>query len=185
MLFLADMPGGERLVDQELFRNLHTAYELLADIMARRMTAALLTLAYEGGHPDHDSCSVLAAQLAKLASIPCWEAALYHRNEDGSGEFQTFIQASGEQVDVCPTKAEQKQKREMCAAYASQGDFLQKFDVAREIVRPQFAYDYSKPPHPGKANYERWEWKMSAQEVSAAFVEFLEMAARRGAQKSK
>src|SRR4051812_27083745 len=61
VVFLADMPGGETLVDQELFRNLHTAYTLLVDIVARRMSTAILTLAYEGGHPDHDSCSFLAA----------------------------------------------------------------------------------------------------------------------------
>jgi LmbE family N-acetylglucosaminyl deacetylase len=177
VVFLADMPGGEELVDQELFRNLRTAYELLADIVARRMVTGLLTLAYEGGHPDHDSCSVLAAQLAKLASIPCWEAALYHRNPDGSGAFQDFVQPSDDSVDAAPTEIEQERKREMCAAYASQGDFLQRFDEAREIVRPQIVYDYSRPPHEGKTNYETWEWKMTAQEVSAAFAEFLQRAA--------
>jgi LmbE family N-acetylglucosaminyl deacetylase len=179
VVFLADMPGGEHLVDQELFRNLSTAYELLADIMARRMVTGLLTLAYEGGHPDHDSCSVLGAQLAKLASIPCWEAALYHRNPDGSGALQEFVQSGDDSVDVAPTEIQQERKREMCAAYASQGDFLQSFDVAREIVRQQFAYDYSLPPHAGKTNYERWEWKMTAQEVSGAFAEFVNAAARR------
>lgn len=184
VLFLADMPGGEHLIDQELFRNLRGAYELLADIVARRMVTALLTLAYEGGHPDHDSCSVLAAQLAKLASIPCWEASLYHLDADGSGIFQEFIQPSDETFDVCPTEAEQERKREMCAAYSSQGDFLERFDVAREIVRPQIAYDYRRPPHEGKTNYETWEWKMTAQEVSGAFVEFLEMAARHGTHKT-
>jgi LmbE family N-acetylglucosaminyl deacetylase len=179
VLFLADMPGGGHLVDQELFRNLRGAYEMLADIIARRMVTALLTLAYEGGHPDHDSCSVLAAQLARLASIPCWEAALYHRNADGSGSFQEFVQGSDDSVDVVPTEVEQERKREMCAAYSSQGDFLQRFDVAREIVRPQLAYDYSRPPHEGKTNYEKWEWKMTAQEVSRAFADFLQAATRR------
>jgi LmbE family N-acetylglucosaminyl deacetylase len=140
VLFLADMPGGEKLVDQELFRNLHTAYDLLADAVARRMTPALLTLAYEGGHPDHDACSFLAAQLAQ---------------------------------------AEQERKREMCRAYLSQGDFLQKFDVSREIVRPQASYDFTRPPHEGKTNYEVWQWSMTAQEVSAAFAEFLRVAPKR------
>jgi LmbE family N-acetylglucosaminyl deacetylase len=176
VLFLADMPGGEHLVDQELFRNLRSAYELLADIVARRMVTALLTLTYEGGHPDHDACSVLAAQLAKLASIPCWEAPLYHRTADGGGAFQDFIRPAEDTIDVCPTQAERARKREMCAAYTSQGDFLQHFDVAREIVRPQIAYDYSHRPHEGKTNYETWQWKMTAQEVSGAFTDFLRSA---------
>lgn len=181
VLFLADMPGGEVLQDQELFRHLRIAYELLADLVARRMITAILTLAYEGGHPDHDSCSFLAAQLAHLASLPCWEAPLYHRNPDGSGVFQDFIVPGHDVVDVRPTEAEKEQKRRMCMAYPSQGDFLGRFGVEREIVRPQSKYDYTRPPHEGKTNYEVWQWKMTAQEVSAAFADFLSMAAHHGA----
>ena len=173
VVFLAEMPGGEVLVDQELFRNLGTAYTLLAGLVARRMNTAILTLAYEGGHPDHDSCSFLAAQLARAASFPCWEAPLYHRKADGSGTFQDFIGPTDEVVDVRPSDVEQQRKREMCLAYPSQGDFLARFGVAREIVRPQAAYDYTRPPHEGKTNYEVWQWTMTAGEVSAAFAKFL------------
>ncbi len=181
VLFLADMPGGESLVDQELFRHLRPAYELLADIVARRMTTAMLTLAYEGGHPDHDACSLLAAQLSHLASLPCWEAPLYHRNADGSGVYQEFLGPDDEVIDVRPTEAEQERKREMCLAYSSQGDFLQRFDVARETVRPQIKYDFARPPHDGKTNYEVWQWSMTAHDVSAAFAEFLRSASKHGA----
>ena len=176
VIFLADLPGGEALVDQELFRNLWPAFDLLADIIRRRMTTALLTLAYEGGHPDHDSCSFIGAQLARLASIPCWEAPLYHRNAGGSGTFQQFVTPNGTEIDVCPTPEEEEQKRKMCRAYSSQGDFLSNFKVSPEIVRPQVAYDYTCPPHAGKTNYELWQWKMTSQELSAAFSEFLRSA---------
>jgi LmbE family N-acetylglucosaminyl deacetylase len=177
VIFLADLPGGEALVDQELFRNLWPAFDLLADIVRRRMTTALLTLAYEGGHPDHDSCSFLASQLAKLAKVPCWEAPLYHRNAEGSGTFQEFVTPSGEEIEVHPTADEGQRKREMCQAYSSQGDFLSRFNVSPEIVRPQLAYDYTRPPHKGKTNYEVWQWQMTSQEVSAAFSDFLTSAA--------
>jgi LmbE family N-acetylglucosaminyl deacetylase len=180
VLFLADMPGGETLVDQELFRNLRTAYELLADIVARRMTTAMLTLAYEGGHPDHDSCSLLAAQLAHWASLPCWEAPLYHRDAGGSGVFQGFIGLDDGVFDVRPTEAELERKREMCLAYSSQGDFLQRFDVAREIVRPQIKYDYTRPPHEGTTNYEVWQWSMTATDVCGAFTDFLQSVSKHG-----
>jgi LmbE family N-acetylglucosaminyl deacetylase len=184
VLFLTNLPGGEALADQELFRNLWPAFDLLADLVARRMMTAILTLAYEGGHPDHDSCSFLAAQLASLASIPSWEAPLYHRTPDGAGVFQEFVVGGGEEFDVRPTPSEQERKREMCQAYGSQGDFLQKFDVAREIVRPQIAYDFTQPPHPGKVNYEEWGWKMTAEEVSAAFGEFLKAVAKAKARRT-
>jgi LmbE family N-acetylglucosaminyl deacetylase len=175
VIFLADLPGGETLNDQELFRNLNKAYELLSDLLLRRMPRALLTLAYEGGHPDHDSCSFLAAQLSKKFGVSCWEAPLYHRLPDGGGAFQGFMGDTSALVDVRPTPREQKAKREMCRAYTSQGDFLMRFDVAKEIVRPQPAYDYGQPPHEGKTNYEVWQWKMTAAEVSAAFAEFVQV----------
>lgn len=173
VIFLSDLPGGEGIADQELFRNLRPAFDLLADIMRRRMTTALLTLAYEGGHPDHDSCSFLAAQLGKLAELPVWEAPLYHGNPDGSGTFQEFITPTGTEVDVKPTEAELERKRQMCLAYASQGDFLSHFKLTPEIVRPQLAYDHTQPPHAGKTNYEFWQWSMTANEVCAAFADFL------------
>jgi hypothetical protein len=69
---------------------------------------------------------------------------------------------------------ELERKRAMCAEYASQGDFLQTFDARRELVRPQVKYEYKHAPHEGQTNYERWQWWMSAREVSAKFREFLE-----------
>jgi hypothetical protein len=102
-----------------------------------------------------------------------WEAPLYHRLADGGGSFQQFITASGEETEVHPTEKELEQKRKMCMAYPSQGDFLSLFRVGREIVRPQPAYHYTQPPHAGKTNYEVWQWKMKASEVCAAFADFL------------
>ncbi len=173
VVFLTDIPGGEQLVDQELFRHLCPAYDLLCELVQRRMIRALLTLAYEGGHPDHDSCSFLASQLAGRFNLPCWEAPLYHRLPDGGGLFQEFIGDASEAVDVKPTEAEEAVKRDMCRAYPSQGDFLGRFDAVKELVRPQPAYDFTQPPHTGKTNYEIWQWKMTAQDVCCAFAEFL------------
>ena len=102
---------------------------------------------------------------------------MYHRNADGSGTFQDFVTRSGEEVEVQPTAEEEEHKREMCLAYASQGDFLSHFRLSPEIARPQIAHDYIRPPHPGKTNYEVWQWSMTAQEVSQAFAAFLRTAA--------
>jgi LmbE family N-acetylglucosaminyl deacetylase len=167
------MPGGEQLVDQELFQHLRPAYKLLSELVRRRMVQALLTLAYEGGHPDHDSCSFLSAQLARRFNIPCWEAPLYHRLPEGGGVFQGFIGDPSTAIDINPTQAEQEAKRAMCMAYPSQGDFLNHFDVRKEHVRPQPPYDFARLPHEGKVNYEVWQWSMTAQQVCDAFAEFL------------
>ena len=77
--------------------------------------------------------------------------------------FRASWETPAKTVDVKPTPAEQERKREMCLAYPSQGDFLSRFDVSREIVRPQPAYDFTRPPHEGKTNYEVWQWSMTAQ----------------------
>src|SRR5690349_9921169 len=66
------------LMDQCLYRSLPAAFAALAQIIERRHPQCLLTLAYEGGHPDHDAVSFLAAQLGRMFSLPVWEAPLYH-----------------------------------------------------------------------------------------------------------
>src|SRR5690242_3417777 len=54
--FLADhAPERVRLEDQKLFRAISPALELLGEMIEVKKPDALLTLAYEGGHPDHDS----------------------------------------------------------------------------------------------------------------------------------
>lgn len=175
-VLLADQDA--RLEDQRLFLNLGAAYPLLASLVERVQPEAIATLAYEGGHPDHDSCSLLAARLGARFGVPVWEAAVYCRanGDDGVGEMQvqSFLRDSGEEVRVEISDAELERKQAMCAEYVSQGEVLRTFDARCEIVRPQIRYDYSQPPHAGSTNYEQWQWWMSAREVCAEFTMFLE-----------
>jgi LmbE family N-acetylglucosaminyl deacetylase len=176
-----------RLEDQRLFLNLEPAYSALEKVVERVQPEAIATLAYEGGHPDHDSCSLLGARLGDQFGIPVWEAPLYSRahaetaencthlvRSEAEGEMllQRFACESGDEVLVEIGAEELERKQNMCAQYASQGDFLQTFDATREVVRPQVKYEYGRPPHDGPTNYEKWQWWMSAQEVCAKFVEF-------------
>lgn len=168
-----------RLEDQRLFLNLDAAWARLVPLVERVRPEAIATLAYEGGHPDHDSCSLLAMRLGKRLGVPVWEAALYSRGEvaegcEGAIRVQQFLRESGEEAAVEISADELECKRRMCAEYSSQGDFLQTFDARREVVRPQIKYDYSRAPHQGRTNYEQWQWWMSAREVCAKFSEFLE-----------
>jgi N-acetylglucosamine malate deacetylase 2 len=169
IVFLADQEP--RLIDQELFQNLAIAYELLAHEARRLQPQAILTMAYEGGHPDHDSCSLLARELGKELGIPVWEAPLYRRKRSQLS-VQEFLEPNGTELVHSPTPEEIERKRAMCASYPSQGDFLQVFGLEREIFRPQKQYDYSRPPHDGKLNYELWQWSMTGTQVSAKFADF-------------
>ncbi len=71
-----------RLEDQRLFLNLAAAYARLEKLVERVRPEAIATLAYEGGHPDHDSCSVLGARLGAQFGVKVWEAPLYSRGKD-------------------------------------------------------------------------------------------------------
>jgi LmbE family N-acetylglucosaminyl deacetylase len=172
LALLAEEDG--RLEDQRLFLNLGAAYGRLERLVERVRPEAIATLAYEGGHPDHDSCSLLASRLGERFAVPVWEAPVYSRGSDGELRVQRFIRESGAEVALEISGDELERKLAMCAQYASQGDFLRTFDVRREVVRPQVKYDYLKAPHVGRTNYEQWQWWMSAQEVCAKFGEFLE-----------
>ena len=80
--------GESRFEDQRLFLHLAAAYELAAKVAERVRPEAIATLAYEGGHPDHDSCSVLGARLGERLKVPVWETAVYSRAQ--VSKFQGF-----------------------------------------------------------------------------------------------
>jgi LmbE family N-acetylglucosaminyl deacetylase len=164
--------NGGAFIDQELFRSFPRAYEELLAIARRHQATALLTLAYEGGHPDHDACSALAFAAGRELALPVWEAPLYHAAA-GTPARQQFLAAAGTEQSLQLTSAELERKRTMWAAYSSQAITLQDFDPQRELVRMQPAYDYSQPPHLGALNYEAWQWPMKGNEVSAALAAFL------------
>jgi LmbE family N-acetylglucosaminyl deacetylase len=167
-----DSEHGAAFADQELYLALPQAYALLRARLNTLKPEAIATLAYEGGHPDHDSCNVLASALGEELRIPVWEAPLYRSHEDGTRVLQQFVSGDAG-IEIVPTAEESARKRQMCVDYSSQGDFLGTFKLERETVRPLARYDYSQPPHSGKLNYELWGWRMTGSEVSAEFVRFM------------
>jgi len=171
IVFLAQQSEAP-LVDQLLYRALPAAFTALSRIVERIKPECVLTLAYEGGHPDHDSASFLGAQLGRAFAIPVWEAPLYHRNADGGGVYQRFIEEHGEVIEYAVDGDELKAKHAMLACYKSQFDALPSFSVELERFRTQASYAYARRPHAGKLNYELWQWKMTPEEVSGAFVAF-------------
>lgn len=160
------------LVDQLLYKSLAPAFAALSSIVERFGPQCLLTLAYEGGHPDHDSVSFLSSQLGKAYSIPVWEAPLYHRSASGQGIYQNFVIEHGEVLEHHVAGSELEKKMQMLACYKSQFDALPSFRPELERFRPQATYDYWSRPHEGKLNYEVWQWRMRPEEVCAAFAEF-------------
>jgi N-acetylglucosamine malate deacetylase 2 len=173
LIFLSNREG-RTIPDQELFRHLDDAVGSLKAVIERTSPKALLTTAYEGGHPDHDCCNFLVNQLAARTGVPAWELPLYHRDLGGQ-KNQEFWDADGSELLLEPTYAEIKRKQQMMAAYSSQSDTLKQFSSPLERFRPLAGerYDYFHPPHPGELNYEAWGWPISGADVCASFAEFL------------
>jgi|SRR5690242_17372390 len=168
--FLAPLDDPDNpFVDQDLFLNIPKALEALSEIVANMRPDALLTLAYEGGHPDHDTCAFLTWWIAREHVLPAWEMPLYHRSVDGTSARQEFMIPEGGEVLVDATLDEVERKRRAIRQYVSQGDIMAWFNPAIERLRPQAAYDFSRPPHPGLLNYEAWQWPVTGSQLVQAF----------------
>ncbi len=177
-------PAGERILDQQLFQHLPGAVEGVLQVIDRARPEVLLTLAYEGGHPDHDSVNFITHVVAQERSLPSWEMPVYTLFHKGKREFQTFMPAPEPVVVLQPAADEIERKRRMLESYVSQGNFLVNFDRVAESFRPMAQYDYARPPHEGVLNYEAWQWSMTGKEVSAAFAEYLRLRAQTSAERA-
>jgi LmbE family N-acetylglucosaminyl deacetylase len=108
--------ADSRLEDQRLFLNLAAAYEQLEMLAERVRPEAIATLAYEGGHPDHDSCSLLGARLGERFALPVWEAPLYHWAILGDDSETVDPQGGQTRAAPLPTLAAQRRRVEGGAA---------------------------------------------------------------------
>lgn len=171
-VFLSDSVE-DGIADQELFRRLPQAAKALNEVISELSPDCLLTLAYEGGHPDHDACCFLACQLGRERRIPVWESPLYHRNADGSGAVQTFPQRTGKEIDWKIEGNPLRKKIRMFHVYESQKLVLDGFRPQIEQFRPAYDYDFTRRPFSWKLNYELWGWTMTGDEVCQEFASYL------------
>ena len=121
--------------------------------------AAVMTHAYEHGHPDHDTaalCVARARQRLAPQAPAAFEFAAYYRQGD-TIRFGDFYPDPHAPETRLPFSASQREaKRAAFAAHASQASTIAEFDPARETLRPAPAYDFTKPAPPGRAAYELW-----------------------------
>lgn len=167
--FLCD---SDPVLDQELYTQLDRSYAALKNALDAEMPDAILTMAYEGGHPDHDACAFLGSVAAREFALPAWEMPLYHRTANAI-ERQQFLVPGGD-IDLDISREELVRKMNMFAAYDSQSEVLREFLPYLERFRPMRAYDFSLPPHEGQLNYEAWQWPMKGPDLCQAFNSFLQ-----------
>jgi LmbE family N-acetylglucosaminyl deacetylase len=163
----------EGIADQELFKHLPSAIKALMQVIAEIRPDCLLTLAYEGGHPDHDAACFIASESGKRLGLPVWESPLYHRHPDGSSAVQMFPVKTGMELEFKVEGEPLQRKLQMFHTYKSQRLVLDGFRPEVEQFRPVMDYDFTRRPMPWKLNYELWQWKMTGEEVAREFASYL------------
>ena len=170
--------------DQELYQHLSEALHELEFLISDLCPAAILTHAYEGGHPDHDCCAFLSYVLGLRRELPVWEMPLYHRTNSGM-QSQKFLRYRLRAVSLRMSSRELQVKQRMVSCYVSQADALQSFELGVERFRRLEKYDFSRPPKTPVINYEAWQWPVMAEQVCAAFFLAQAITPGRTRQRSK
>jgi N-acetylglucosamine malate deacetylase 2 len=134
----------------------------------------VVTHAYEGGHPDHDSTSfcvhAACAMIAKDGGTPpvIVEAPLYNGASGPyvHGKFLPHPDA-GPVLDLALSGEEQALKRRMFECYISQQNMLSSFDVVHEQFRLAPRYHFSASPHAGDVGYNQFHWPINGRKWRA------------------
>jgi N-acetylglucosamine malate deacetylase 2 len=158
-------------VDQEGIFAVARSTATLAGILEQCRPSVLVTLPYEGGHPDHDACALLARLAIEIIAADARpelvEMTSYHARQGScaTGEFLNSDPSSELIIDL--NEAQREIKRKMMAAHASQKLVLQYFETKHERYRRAPQYDFTRPPHEGKLWYECMNWKMTSKQWCA------------------
>lgn len=181
-----DRLDGLGFADQGASCDLAALTRLVLRRIERERPEVVLTHPYEGGHPDHDATAFAvhaACALLDGAAPRIVEMAGYH---GGGGEggtiFQDFLPSPG--IPVCTVAldpAERALKRRMLDAHASQTRTLAPFRDDVERFRTSPAYDFTRPPHEGPLNYDRFAWGITGERWQARAVEALRALGLEGA----
>jgi LmbE family N-acetylglucosaminyl deacetylase len=147
--------------DQEASHEMSSVAEQVGIVLDDLRPDVVVTVPYEGGHPDHDACAFAVHAAAAMRSVPIAEMALYH-SHDGQMVAGRFLSDLDELI-VDLGSYERALKTKMYDCFATQRDVLSQFPIGRERFRDAPAYDFSEPPHAGQLHYETLGWPMSGE----------------------
>lgn len=129
--------------------------------------AAVLTHAYEGGHPDHDACA-LAAQIAcdriasAAGSVPLRLEFAEYYGHSGKLIANKFLPNDKTQPStVWLNWRELRRKRRAMGAFLTQSFILRDFPPECEAYRIAPRYDFNLPPPCGEWYYDQHHWALT------------------------
>lgn len=162
------------LPDQQVHLHLPELFRALAALFVERSTSIVLTHAFEGGHPDHDSVAFAVSQAAR--SIAVVEMPYYRLGPAGQLS-QSFlgVKGAGDEHRIEIDEQESERKKRMLAAYKTQQGPLSQVSLTFETFRLSPPYDFSKLPNGGRILYEAlFDWGISARDVRDRFLPLIE-----------
>ncbi len=166
---------GLGYVDGEASLQLLELVSDVADLMDEVRPDLVITHPYEGGHSDHDATAFavhLACGILRRDKVPApvlFELTSYH-NFSGERRVFSFLPFIGtEERTIRLTEAETSLKRRMYDEFVSQKKVLERFPIGIERFRPAPRYLFTKAPHEGLLDYERFctlitgaQWRQNA-----------------------
>ena len=138
----------------------------------------VLTHPYEGGHSDHDAtafavhlaCGILRRDKAPAPIV--LELTSYHTISGTRRVFQFLPFIGSEQRTIPLTEAEKALKRRMYEEFVSQKHVLERFPIGIERFRTAPRYAFTKAPHAGELDYDRFcslitgaQWRKNAEKA--------------------
>ncbi|HJS87071.1 MAG TPA: PIG-L family deacetylase [Acetobacteraceae bacterium] len=138
---------------------LATALKRLLDQFA---PACVITHAYEGGHPDHDTACLIARLACGVLERPpaLVEMAGYFANVTGEMIVGGFLGEPAALVATL-TPAERARREAMLDCFSTQRATLAPFrGMETESFRLAPPTDFTEPPNPGPLWYERHGWEI-------------------------
>lgn len=181
-------------VDQEAIFHVRRLIEEWVPIVREFKPSVIITHAYEGGHPDHDTAVLVAhvgRQIAarQTGSRPeLLEMTSYHAVEGRrmTGQFLTRPRLAASDIEPAVqlkmSIEERRRKARMMGCYVSQWHVLSDIPLEPEKLRPAPLYDFTRPPHEGTLWYETLGWSPTGarwRELAAqVLAEFNELACR-------
>ena len=150
--------------DQQAALHLPSLAREILDLLHAHQPEVVFTHPYEGGHPDHDSCSFAVHTAVNLLHTPTRplivEPTSYHAGPDGI-ETGRFLHPNPDtDLTYHLTPAEQAHKQALLRCFTTQQDTLQYFGATTETFRPAPTYDFTHPPRP--AFYDRFPWPLKS-----------------------
>lgn len=129
--------------------------------------AAVVTHAYEHGHPDHDTaalavalaCEALEARNLRAPAILEFPAYHLRDRQEVFGAFWPDPRAP--EAVLLLDQEEIQRKRAAIACFASQAAILSRFPIGSERLRRAPPHDFRRPAPPGLAWYDKFGWDMT------------------------